>query len=59
MLEETRMKIEALGWHVIATKKHADGVSFDATDYSRLAHGGVFSSEDEAMESCLQAVLNG
>ncbi len=51
--------IEQLGWHVIATKKHADGVSFDATNYKRLAKGEVFASEDEAMESCLLAVLKG
>lgn len=49
--------IEQLGWHVIATKKHADGVSFDATDYSRLAKGEICVSEDDAMRSCLAAVL--
>jgi hypothetical protein len=32
------------------------GISFDATDYKRLAKGAVFVSEDQAMTSCLAAV---
>jgi len=56
-LTEAMDRIEALGWKVIAAKKHAGGVSFDATDYKRLAKGGCFVDPNVAMQSCLQAVL--
>ena len=55
-LRESRLAIEQLGWHVIATKKHADGVEFDATNYRRLAKSGVWASEDDAMRSLLEVV---
>lgn len=57
MLTETKSKIESLGWHVIAAKKHAGGVSFDATNYKRLAKGEASANPDEAMESCYRKVL--
>lgn len=49
--------IEDLGWVVIAQKRHSGNlISFDATNYRRLAKGQPFMSNDDAMSSCLRRV---
>jgi hypothetical protein len=54
--EQIKAEIERLGWKVIAQKKHAHGVSYDATNYKRLAKGEVSADPVRALVSCLGMV---
>ena len=58
-LRQATREIERVGWRVVATTSVPYQVSFDAkrNDNKKLARGELCGTADEAMASCLRAVL--
>lgn len=55
---QNRIQLEALGFRVIATTKHEDGVSFDAHFVAGkrfMVHGETMPDEDLAMTALFSA----
>jgi len=55
---QARKEILELGWFLLAQTSYPNGVRYEASDGNSIARGDIYPSPDDAMASCLRAVLS-